>query len=139
MTHPYTEKLEKLARELSKKCSVCKEHKPINDFHQKTVKSGKIYYHSRCNVCARSRPDNAQKKWKTTNRIKLLAQYRLRYAVRHNKISKPKFCQLCRLNNSKILGHHFDYTRPLDIIWVCHPCHSLVHRYEALIKKWRSE
>lgn len=52
------------------------------------------------------------------------------YAVKHGLIIKPKFCPICLLFYSSrlIQGHHFDYSKPLEVIWCCSKCHKLIGR-----------
>ena len=38
---------------------------------------------------------------------------------------KPQPCQEC--GDTKVQAHHPDYDRPLDVIWLCRPCHVLEH------------
>ena len=35
-------------------------------------------------------------------------------------------CSTCK-STERIDGHHPDYDRPLDVIWLCRPCHVLLH------------
>jgi hypothetical protein len=34
-------------------------------------------------------------------------------------------CQRCGSPDSQM--HHHDYDRPLDVVWLCRPCHALEH------------
>jgi hypothetical protein len=56
-----------------------------------------------------------------------IARYMLRSAVREGHIIKPKICSSC--GKEKLLhGHHKDYSKPLEVIWVCAMCHAEIHR-----------
>ena len=50
-------------------------------------------------------------------------------AVRAKRIAKPKLCDACG-RQEHLDGHHYDYTKPLEVAWVCKPCHGQIHRYE---------
>ncbi len=55
--------------------------------------------------------------------------YRI-YQVARNKgvLINPNQCQMCGTKDLKIQGHHFDYTKPLAVTWVCTECHKDIHR-----------
>lgn len=40
---------------------------------------------------------------------------------------KPSTCQKCGCE-CNTHGHHEDYSKPLDVIWVCAACHSAIHK-----------
>lgn len=50
----------------------------------------------------------------------------LQYAVDIGKIRKPNHCEIC-LRGGRIEGHHEDYDRPLEVVWVCSWCHNVIH------------
>ena len=54
------------------------------------------------------------------------AERKVHYALRHGKMVKPSNCQVCGIM-AALCGHHHDYTKPLDVIWVCYSCHKLIH------------
>ena len=56
------------------------------------------------------------------------------YALRHGLLKKPKTCSLCG-DSGKIHGHHPDYKKPLDVVWLCATCHMREH---ARIRKERA-
>lgn len=55
-----------------------------------------------------------------------LAWQALNHAVRIGKVVKPSQCENCR-RTVKVNAHHDDYTKPLDVRWLCHQCHSDEH------------
>jgi len=64
---------------------------------------------------------------------KFKARELLNGAVRSKKIIKPDHCSLCG-KGGKVDGHHEDYSRPLDVIWLCRACHMGIHN-----EAWMSE
>lgn len=58
---------------------------------------------------------------------KQLARLRLNYHVKVGNIQKPTECSVCK-QTIKVEAHHTDYTKPLEVVWVCRPCHSDLER-----------
>jgi len=54
----------------------------------------------------------------------------LRKAVYEGLIQKPNQCQKCKgvFPKRKIYGHHQDYTKPYDVIWLCYACHHSIEK-----------
>ena len=48
------------------------------------------------------------------------------YQGRGHLVAKP--CEKCGSADSQ--KHHPDYSKPLDVIWLCRPCHVAVHGRE---------
>ncbi len=48
-------------------------------------------------------------------------------SVRKGKTVKPKECSQCGFECVPH-GHHEDYSKPLEVIWLCAICHGLRHR-----------
>lgn len=46
--------------------------------------------------------------------------------IRMGKMIKPSICERC-LEEKKVEGHHEDYTKPLDVKWLCKRCHTDIH------------
>lgn len=46
-------------------------------------------------------------------------------AIIAGKLDRPDRCSICGCSSSehRIEAHHEDYSRPLDVIWCCTPCH----------------
>lgn len=49
----------------------------------------------------------------------------VRYAVLIKKLVKPRLCTKCGLKKP-LEAHHFDYSKPLEVIWVCRNCHLMI-------------
>jgi len=45
-----------------------------------------------------------------------------------------KCCAICK-SEEKIVAHHFDYSKPLEVIFLCQYHHNLVHRGEKVERK----
>ena len=67
-------------------------------------------------------------RWKAQNPEKRASQNKLNTAVRDGKIKK----QPCFVCGAKAEAHHPDYSRPLDVVWLCSAHHRQTH---ALAKK----
>ena len=52
--------------------------------------------------------------------------------VRDGKLIPESFCSACN-STEKIEGHHDDYTKPLDVRWLCEKCHKEWHRHNKPI------
>ncbi|HEC66584.1 MAG TPA: hypothetical protein ENI23_15015 [bacterium] len=100
-----------------------------------TNPSGKKYYH--CRGCHNKRIKKyystlrGREVFKQLNRRmyrkhreKWLARSKLNSAIKTGKIKKPDKCSICSTNGVRIESHHDDYSRPLDVIWVCTNCHA---------------
>jgi ribosomal protein S27AE len=66
---------------------------------------------------------NEKSRLKTPEKSK--ARHTLNYAVNKKHIKKTA-CSVCGNVNSQ--AHHSDYSKPLDIVWLCAKCHGLKHR-----------
>lgn len=51
------------------------------------------------------------------------ARLRVGAAVRSGKLIRPKRCQKCK-SRGRVEAHHQDYSRPLDVQWLCTACHN---------------
>jgi hypothetical protein len=51
-----------------------------------------------------------------------------RGALRRRELLRPDRCVECGVASERIEGHHEDYAKPLEILWLCSPCHKNKHR-----------
>jgi len=48
-------------------------------------------------------------------------------AIKRGRLVNPKVCSVCG-DNTHVSGHHDDYSKPLDVKWLCHACHYTWHQ-----------
>ena len=58
------------------------------------------------------------------NAEKIAARKKLAYEVEYGRIKKLP-CRDC--GKLEVHGHHEDYNKPLDVVWLCQNCHNLLH------------
>jgi hypothetical protein len=66
------------------------------------------------------------------------AQNKLEKAVLRGRLTRPTTCERCgqepppfKDGRTAIQAHHHDYSKPLDVTWLCQPCHHAVHSESA--------
>ena len=62
-----------------------------------------------------------------TNPSQHIARVKLGIAVANGQVDRPQCCSRCGDQAKRIEGHHPNYDEPLAVIWVCPPCHSVIH------------
>lgn len=70
--------------------------------------------------------NKAKKAYLDRNPEKRSAHIKLRNAVRDGIVKKPDGCWAC--GNPKVEAHHFDYSLPLVVSWLCKKCHTDCHK-----------
>jgi len=73
-------------------------------------------------------------KYRKNNPEKVAAHLLVAKAIREGVIVKNDYCELCG-SNYKVSAHHEDYSKPLDIIWLCDTCHKKVHKEKNAIRR----
>ena len=76
------------------------------------------------------------KEWRKRNPEKVRAHWIVSNAIRYGKLTR-KSCEIC--GNEKSHAHHNDYSKPLEIEWLCHKCHWQKHGWIAKPKKWEGD
>ena len=66
---------------------------------------------------------NAHKRYKEKNPLRHYARLALNNALRDGRIDK----HLCFICGDKSEAHHPDYSRPLDVMWLCNKHHREAH------------
>lgn len=125
------------------KCAHCKKLKNRNSVvinQRKFNKAGNLVIYYWCNECNSQRLREYRKTEtgrKNTNKavyksvkklwFKQKARLLLNLNVRLGKLKKPIKCQKCK-KVTKVEAHHKDYTKPLEVKWLCRTCHRLEHK-----------
>ena len=125
-----------LNKTLTKICGRCKIEKPVSEFY-KSTRDG---YRSRCMPCHAEdcklyaetgyyqRPEVKKRRREDWHRpdeqAKNFARNCLGSAIRAGKISRQP-CSICGEEQAE--GHHEDYSQPLEVKWLCRPCHKKLH------------
>ena len=134
---------------LMKTCSRCKQSLPRTSFAKnKQAKDGLTCYCRECKSakyralkavrpeiwggCRQRQVDSGewaeyQRAFRSKNKLVIKAYNALHTAIRRGEIERPSVCQECGAV-AKIHAHHHDYTRPLDVLWLCDECHGKEHR-----------
>lgn len=76
------------------------------------------------------------RRWSKSERVKLskIASQRVMRAVKKGILTRPNRCQRCG-KEGYVEGAHTDYSAPLDVLWLCRPCHR---RWDAAAPKTKA-
>ena len=134
-----------------KTCFKCKAVKPFTEFY-KHPQMGDGYL-NKCKECTKNdsnkhRSENLEKvraydrergkrpervryntevnrAWRDEDKRRVRAHNAVKRAILKGTLQKRP-CVRC--GNVKSLAHHEDYDKPLDIMWLCQPCHKQRHK-----------
>jgi hypothetical protein len=140
-----------------KYCKACNAIKPLGEFGQHhRAKDGK---RKACRACVRkgralttpptpeqaaqakvaaAKPERrernrqAVRSWAQRNPQAARARQILMRARRRGAVTPPAMCQVVDCENTRLVAHHSDYSRPLDVLHVCGRHHRLLHGGVAL-------
>lgn len=80
------------------------------------------------NPLVRERQAEAIKRWERENPEKKRAHRIVGQAVRSGALQRPDECVECAKSSpSSLHGHHDDYSKPLEVRWLCARCHGATH------------
>jgi hypothetical protein len=134
-----------------KKCSTCKEELSISSFYEGYARCKKCHYAAtqrwaKANILKRRASikayqdrnpgvskeirRKAKQAWQERNPGKRKAGTAISNALRDGKIQKAP-CAACKKNpipHTKVHAHHSDYSKPLEVLWLCPTHHRAWHR-----------
>ena len=70
---------------------------------------------------------NRAKNYRKNHPIRDRATYLVSYEIKCGRLIRPEVCSSCNAE-CKPHGHHDNYTKPLDVTWLCEPCHKKWHK-----------
>ena len=137
-----------------KECFKCGAERPLSDFYKhKGMKDGHL---NKCKECTKQDTKARRLNPKTREAVleyerqrgsrqthedtkeyrekwpeKYKARNAVSNAVRDGRLIKPDNCTECG-DATRLEGHHDDYSKPLDVRWLCSPCHHQHHAMEEL-------
>lgn len=65
----------------------------------------------------------ADKKWRDAYPEAIRAHNAVNNGIRGGTVFRPDSCSICG-KVGRLDGHHPDYTKPLDVVWLCQVCHK---------------
>lgn len=76
--------------------------------------------------------DRAQRneRWGAAHPQKKAAHVAVNNAVRDGRLARLP-CAFCGARDN-LEAHHHDYAKPLDVTWLCRPCHRRFHALESM-------
>lgn len=139
----------------SKTCFKCQQDKPLDEFYaHPAMADGRL---GKCKSCtktdvSRNRLENLDRiraydreraknperarnareisaRWRAEDRRRASAHSKVAAAIRAGKLQRMP-CERCLRKDS--VGHHESYDRPLDVTWLCQPCHKERHKEMAM-------
>ena len=124
-----------------KTCFRCEAEKPLTEYYKhKGMADGHL---NKCKACAlsdvkahreanidRIREYDRERGYRISKRpinpIKRKARTAVGNAVRDGRLDKPDQCEECD-STFRVEGHHDDYSKPLEVRWLCSVCHKQWH------------
>lgn len=86
-----------------------------------------------------SKKNEYDRKYRKVNPEKARAKDKIKHAIKTGKLIRSPICQICQ-KKCDTHGHHKDYSKPLDVIWLCPTCHISYHRnYEIRAERLSEE
>ena len=110
------------------KCKECIK-KDVKTHRTENIEKVREYDRKRSTLPHRiERNKNTCKKFREDFPLKYKAHRIVNNAIRDGKLTKPETCETCNRKGRQIEGHHDDYTKPLEVTWLCSACHKQLHR-----------
>lgn len=104
------------------KCKECNK-KDVRENRKQNIEYYRDYDRKR--GCRQDKHD--LKEWRESNPKKYYCHRAVYGAIKNGILLRPDKCELCETRSSLIRGHHCDYNKPIDVMWLCPACHRNWH------------
>lgn len=68
-----------------------------------------------------------RKRYSARHKEKIRAEGLVNDAIRYGKLKRPNRCESCG-KDCNPQAHHYDYSKPFEVVWLCTTCHANVHK-----------
>jgi len=102
-----------------------------NPVYQKTYKKTEKGVITQSKYYASIAKKNANTRYRKKYPQKLKAIAKLNYHIRKGYIKRGT-CEVCKTKEN-VQAHHEDYSKPLDVIWVCPLHHRAIHLHKESV------
>jgi hypothetical protein len=135
----------------SKECFKCKTIKPLQEFYKhpmmgdghlnkckecnkndvtanrnKNIEKIRAYDRARGKIPERIKANTeVTRAWRAEDRRRTYSHNMVARAIRNGSLFRLP-CVRC--GEAKSVAHHEDYDKPLEVIWLCQPCHKQRHK-----------
>jgi hypothetical protein len=114
--------------------------KQLNEYHRNWRKNRQTDEQKRkeCEAAKKWRGNNRGKvlamvtRWQIKNPEKAVAHAALNMAIKVGLVARPDACSKCG-KKCKPHAHHTDYSKMLEVVWLCPLCHKQFHLSEKTI------
>lgn len=125
-------------REKSGHLGECKGCRRVKEDTYRKTQRAKGLQRARAKRYAERHPDRVRESIRRYNERfpeKQKARKAVQRAVREGRFVKPGHCEGCQgaFRPAELHGHHHDYSKPLEVEWLCRACHEAAHhRVDAI-------
>jgi len=142
----------------SKECFKCNTVKPLEDFYKhpqmfdghlnkckecnkndatanrnKNIEKIRAYDRARGKIPERIKANTEiNRAWRQEDARRAVAHSRVARSIRDGSLVRQP---CCRCGEEKSVAHHEDYDKPLEVMWLCQPCHKQRHKEMKLFFK----
>ena len=123
------------------KCKVCTK-KDVHNHREDNLEKVREYDRNRPNREERAQTNKeyaktprgreasatGRRNYRAKQKLRYKAHNLLSYAVLSGNILRPETCSCCGVGCIPH-GHHNDYSKPLEVVWVCVTCHTKFHNH----------